>query len=189
MSDTPHPTPTFATERLILEPLGLRHAPSYRRHFVDWEVIRHLSAAVPWPYPEDGVESFIQDLVLPGQGRSRWDWAICLKERPGEAIGSVGLWRPGIPEHRGFWLGQAYWGKGLMTEANVPVVDFAFDELGYDELILSNARGNTRSRRIKEKVGAEHIGTKPSDFVDEQFSESELWRLTPEQWRAWRARA
>jgi uncharacterized protein DUF899 len=44
------PVPSFETTRLILKPLSLEDVPSYQTHFVDYEVIRHLSAVVPWPY-------------------------------------------------------------------------------------------------------------------------------------------
>ena len=176
------PTPTLETERMRLEPLTVAHAESYTRHFVDYEVIQHLSSAVPWPYPEGGVRDYIESVVTPGQGERRWDWALTLREAPGEAIGSVGLWRPGCPEHRGFWLGRAFWGRGLMTEAVAPIVDWAFEEAGFDELILANAVGNTRSRRVKEKAGAEFIGVEPAAFVDPEVTEHELWRLTPQAW-------
>ena len=60
--------PGFKTKRLILKPLSLDDIPSYERHFVDYEVIRHLSAVVPWPYPRNGVREFFQNVLLPPQG-------------------------------------------------------------------------------------------------------------------------
>ena len=179
------PTPRLRTDRLELVPLGLEHAASYARHFVDYEVIQHLSAAVPWPYPEGGVRDYIEAVVLPRQGSSRWDWALTLRDAPGEAIGSVGLFRDGVPEHRGFWLSRSRWGEGLMTEAVRPIMDWAFSAGGFEEMVLSNAAGNTRSRRVKEKTGAELVGVKPSRFVRPDYTESELWRVTAESWRAW----
>ncbi len=177
-------TPTLETERLRLEPLTAEHAESYTRHFVDYEVIQHLSSAVPWPYPEGGVRGFIEAVVMPGQGESRWDWALTLREAPGEAIGCIGLWRSGAPENRGFWLGRAFWGRGLMTEAVRPVMDWAFEEAEFEELILSNAVGNTRSRRIKEKTGATFMGVEPASFVRPDYTEHELWKITREAWSA-----
>jgi len=48
--------PTFTTSRLILKPVTSQDIPSYKKHFVDYEVIQFLSSNVPWPYPEYGVE-------------------------------------------------------------------------------------------------------------------------------------
>ena len=109
--------PSFNTKRLILKPLSLDDIPSYETHFIDYEVIRHLSAVVPWPYPRNGVSEFFQNVLLPPQGISRWSWGLFLNERPTEVIGCLELWRPGTPENRGFWLARKYWGRGLMTEA------------------------------------------------------------------------
>lgn len=45
-----------------------------------------------------------------------------------------------------------------MTEAVISVTDLAFDTLGFDKLILSNALGSHRSARVEEKCGARKIG-------------------------------
>ncbi|OJY00404.1 MAG: hypothetical protein BGP04_22800 [Rhizobiales bacterium 62-17] len=66
-------------------------------------------------------------------------------------------------------------------------MDYAFDELGFDELIFSSAAGNERSRRVKEKTGATFIKREPSGFVDPAYMERELFKLTKSEWRAFRA--
>ena len=163
---------------------SLSDVPAYQKHFADYEVIRHLAATVPWPYPEDGVEQWLRNVVLPAQGNDRWTWGLFQKHTPDECIGSIGLWREGKPEHRGFWLGRAYWGHGLMTEAATAVTTHAFAALGFDKLIFSNAVGNQRSRRIKEKCGARLLGTAPARFVDPTVVEHELWETTKADWFA-----
>lgn len=42
------------------------------------------------------------------------------------------------------------WGKGLMSEAVAPATDDAFDRLGFDQIVFSNALGNRRLRRMRE---------------------------------------
>src|ERR1700748_374006 len=153
--------PIFETARLILKGVTTADAPSYTKYFVDYEVIRHLSAAVPWPYPENGVSDFIRDQIMPKQGIDKWVWGIFLKDNQAELIGTVHLYREGTPENRGFWLGHPFWGKGYMTEAVEPVMNYAFDNLGFEKLIFSNAVGNNRSRRVKEKTGARWLYAAP----------------------------
>jgi len=179
-------TPQFQTDRLLLRSVQLTDAPAYTRHFVDYEVIRNLSAKVPWPYPDDGVVDFINSVILPTQGISRWDWGLFLKDAPNELIGGIALWRTPSPENRGFWLGRQHWGQGLMTEAVVPVMDFAFADLGFESLYFSNALGNQRSRRIKEKTGARLLRTEPAEFVDPKFTQHEIWQLDKPDWLTFR---
>ncbi|QDK37851.1 GNAT family N-acetyltransferase [Bdellovibrio sp. NC01] len=175
--------PTFETERLILREIQESDIPAYHKNFVDYEVIRNLSAVVPWPYPDDGVKTFLKSLA-PQLGKDRWTWGIFLKDAPDEIIGTVDLWRQGRPEHRGFWLARKHWGKGLMTEAVAPVMDYAFDELGFEVLVFANALGNVGSRRVKEKTGARLLGVKPAKFVDPNFTEHEVWELRKEEWKS-----
>jgi ribosomal-protein-alanine N-acetyltransferase len=174
--------PTFETERLLLRAVALADAPAYQKHFVDYEVISQLASAVPWPYPENGAYEYLETIVLPNQGKDRWLWGLFLKTSPNELIGAVDLWREGRPENRGFWLGRKFWGQGLMTEAVKPVMDYAFDHLGFEKLIFSNALGNTKSRRVKEKTGAVLIGTRRAAFVNPNYTEAETWELTKSAW-------
>lgn len=181
--------PTFITNRLILKPVKQEDESAYKRHFVDYEVIRYLSAAVPWPYPENGIRDFIQNYILPNQGKNQWIWGIFLKENPEELIGVIDLWRNGRPENRGFWLAKKHWGKGIMTEAVSPTTDYAFNELNFEKIIFANALGNVASRRVKEKSGAKLIGISDAKFVDPQFTKHEIWELTKTEWQALKNRS
>ncbi len=174
--------PILETPRLILREVTPEDIPSYKKHFVDYEVIRQLSDQVPWPYPEDGIEYFLNNVINPAQGKDRWMWGIFLKSNTSELIGAVDLWRQSRPENRGFWLGRKFWGQGFMTEACEAVNKCAFEQLGFEKIGFANAVGNTKSRRIKEKTGAKFLGVAPAKFVDPQYTEHELWELTKEDW-------
>jgi RimJ/RimL family protein N-acetyltransferase len=180
--------PNCETKRLLLTGIKLDDAPAYQKYFVDYEVIRHLSSLVPWPYPENGVVDFFKTVLLPPQGVSRWSWAVRQKSDPSEIIGCVDLWREGRPENRGFWLGKKFWGQGFMTESVVPVMDYAFRSLGFESLTFANAVGNERSRRIKEKTGAQFIEVRPASFVDPKYTEHEIWKLSKKDWLRFRER-
>ena len=174
--------PQFETDRLILKAVTLDDAPAYEKHFIDYEVIRYLSSTVPWPYPQKGIIDFINNYIIPNQGKDHWIWGIFLKMNSSELIGVVDLWRDGQPENRGFWLGRKFWGQGIMTEAVEPVTTYAFVELGFEALVLANALGNVRSRRVKEKAGARFLRVEPAKYVDPQFTEQEIWVLEKSAW-------
>ncbi len=176
--------PDLKTTRLKLKAVTEQDIPAYTKNFVDYEVIRHLSSVVPWPYPDNGVREFFLTTIVPNQGKNRWVWGIFRDKNPDELIGVVDLWRPGTPDNRGFWLGRKYWGNGYMTEAVRAVTDFAFDVLEFKSLVFSNARGNDRSARIKEKTGARLVRVEPAAFVDPLYTEQEIWELSRDQWIA-----
>lgn len=174
--------PKFETTRLILKEITLENIPAYKKHFVDYDVIKFLSSAVPWPYPENGIEDFVTNVIIPNQGKNRWVWGIFLKSNPEELIGCIDLWRDGKPENRGFWLGKKFWNKGIITEAVVPIIDYAFKELKFKKLIFSNAVGNIASRKIKEKTGCKLVEIQKGSFVSSEFTRQEIWELTHDEW-------
>lgn len=69
-----------------------------------------------------------------------------------------------------------------MTEAVSPIMDFAFNDLGFEKLIFSNVLGNIKSRRVKEKTGATLIGIRDANFVDPKLIQAETWELKKEDW-------
>ena len=177
-------TPTLQTERLILRPLALSDAPAIQRHFNNWNIIRHLAQVVPWPYPEDGAQTFIaRELERVAAGQVIYNWMLVLRGGDGEAIGNIRL-RPWVDDpkgNRGFWLAERYWNQGLMTEAVSAVNDFVFRDLGVDVLHVCNAVTNDASRRVKQKTGAEFVGFIEIAHHNGQTS-AEKWRVTRKSW-------
>jgi RimJ/RimL family protein N-acetyltransferase len=175
--------PELETERLYLRGIEPKHIPAYQQAFAHYEVIRFLNDQVPWPYPENGVDEYMREHVFPHQGKTRWLWCIFPKEQPGTLIGAIELLRDGNPANRGFWLTPAHQGRGYMTEAAIVTTDFAFDQLGFEKLVLENAANNIQSARIKEKSGARLVRREPQRYVDPNLTIAEIWELTKEDWQ------
>lgn len=176
--------PTLRAARLTLRPLRLADAPAIQRHFNHWEIIRNLSAHVPWPYPEDGAETFIRDVCLPGMANgSLMCWGL-VPNGTEEAVGML-EYRVGThhTDNRGFWIATEYQGKGYMTEAVTAFQDYVFLELGVERIYVCNAVSNTASRRVKEKTGAVLLDRIELAHHSGE-SACERWELTQAAWRA-----
>lgn len=178
------PTPVLETARLILRPLEARDVPAIQRIFPQWEVVRHLHATVPWPYPEDGAATNMVQCLEDRAKGEKFYWAITLKGSD-ELRGLISLWAfdPARRDSRGFWLDPLLHGQGLMTEAANAVTGYAFETLGYPCLYLTNSTANRASGRIKEKQGAVRAYVEPHDFVSGP-GERQVWLLTRESWLA-----
>ncbi len=184
MNEPAMDTPTIETRRLILRPLALSDTPAIQRHFNNWNIIKNLASVVPWPYPDDGAETFIkQQLEKIAAGEESYQWVLVLKSGDGEAIGNIRFVpRPDEPKgNRGFWLAEPYWNKGLMTEAIASVNDFVFGTLGIESFYVCNVVTNAASRRVKQKTGAEFVGYIELAHHNGQ-SKSERWKVTRESW-------
>jgi len=173
---------TLKTKRLILRPPVIQDAASIQKYVNDWEVVKYLSNQIPWPYPENGAVDFLENVVFPSQGKDNWFWAICFKDRPEHLIGLLELWLECSPCNRGFWLGREFWGQGIMPEAAEAVNSHAFNELGFERLVFSNAVENKNSRRVKEKTGATFLNHSTNIFVGGEKKATEIWELRKENW-------
>jgi len=178
--------PTLETERLILRPLELADAAATQRLFPHWEIVRHMSAVVPWPYPPDGALTFYRDVALPAAAAGHaWHWTLRLRGAPDEMIGLINLKRGG-DNNRGFWIGLPWQRRGLTTEACIAVTDYWFDTLGEAVLRVPKAIDNIASRRISERSGMRVIATEIHDLVSGP-QPCEVWEITREEWRRYRS--
>jgi RimJ/RimL family protein N-acetyltransferase len=82
----------------------------------------------------------------------------------GDFAGTIGLQImrdvvPNLPQPAveiGWRLTQSAQGKGLATEGAQAIVDFAFNQLGLNEVVAITALPNQPSRRVMEKLGMTH---------------------------------
>ena len=173
-------TPTIRTERLTLRALRSSDAEGIQKYFPHWNIIKHLSLQVPWPYPADGAKQFVERAT---KAEDKVIWAITLRENEGECIGVVDyMVHDAGGGNRGFWLAEHLHGRGLMTEAVEAMQDYIFFDLLVEKIRVANSPMNPASRRIKEKTGGVYIGT--AEFPHHNgCNETELWEITQANWR------
>jgi len=150
----------LTTAKLRLRPIRHSDAPRVQALCGNWNVARMLSR-VPYPNPLDVVEAWIRAQAEARESGLSYTFAI--EHQDGEhqdgehrdgLIGVVGVSRRDDGGYEiGYWLGESWWGQGLMTEAVGRVVDFARVELGLDRLRSDYFADNPASGRIQEKCG------------------------------------
>ncbi|MDX7988120.1 GNAT family N-acetyltransferase [Xenorhabdus sp. 12] len=170
------------TKRLLLKKLAYDDAPHIQQKFPHWEIVKYLdSNAVPWPYPADGAEHFVNNVAYPAmQSGKAWIWSMRLKNNPDEFIGIIGLYdKPN--NNRGFWLSLEYQGQGFMREACEKVTDYWFNTLNMPVLRTPKACINQGSRKISLIQGARIIKVEEKEYVSGTY-DSETWEITKEEW-------
>jgi RimJ/RimL family protein N-acetyltransferase len=179
--------PQLETERLILRPLELTDAGQAQPLFAQWEIVKYLTAQVPWPFPPDGAYCFYRDVALPEMARGEaWHWSIRLKTAPDQLVGCIGLKR-GDNVNRGFWVGLPWQGQGIATEACEAVTAYWFDVLKMAVLRVSKAVENGPSRRMSVRTGMRLIELTESEYVSGRLP-TEVWEITAAEWRLQRDR-
>ncbi|CAI0807940.1 GNAT family N-acetyltransferase [Serratia grimesii] len=175
--------PVLVSARLVLRPLERADAGDIQHLFPRWEIVRHMTSKIPWPYPEGAALEFINHVALPAMAAGTgWFWSIRRQEDERHLIGVINL-SLGDGSNRGFWLAQEWQRQGLMTEASQIVTDYWFNVLGQAVLRVPKAKNNLASRRISKHSGMRVISTKENDYVGGRML-TEIWEITRAQWNA-----
>ena len=176
-------TPTLTTERPLLNPLEKTDAEQIQKRYPRWEIVRYMVASVPWPYPENGAEYYVNNVALPDIEKGiAWFWTIRRHDDPDQLIGLICLYDE-EDNNRGFWLAPEWQGQGLMREASIAATDYWFNTLNRPLLRAPKAAINDRSQRISVSSGMRLVKTEKKAYVCGEL-DSELWEITREEWNA-----
>ena len=169
------PVMRLETERLVLRPWEKGDEEALVRHADNRRVWINLRDLFPHPYTLDDAREFIARNVL--RPPPPMNLAI---EHAGEPIGSVGL-HPLADVSRftaeiGYWIGEAFWGRGLATEALQRFTGYAFEQFPFERLEGWIFATNPSSGRVLEKAGYEREATLcRSAFKDGQFLDCHVY--------------
>ncbi|MFL6278534.1 MAG: GNAT family N-acetyltransferase [Vicinamibacterales bacterium] len=107
-----------------------------------------------------------------------------IEKESGRWIGRLGPWQPeGWPGTEIGWaIVRNRWGRGYAGEGAAAATNWAFDTLGWSEVIHSIAPENFGSQRVAEKLGSRLLGPGklPPPFDNDTVN---LWGQTREEWR------
>lgn len=126
-------------------------AASLVTHADNINVAKYLRDRFPNPYTKKDAKGFLRHAAASA------DPSNLAIEVDGVAVGAIGYVRGGDVERYsaeiGYWLGEAYWGRGIVTEALALVTNYAFSELNLLRLFALPFADNAGSIRVLEKVG------------------------------------
>jgi [ribosomal protein S5]-alanine N-acetyltransferase len=135
----------------FLRPWRVGDEESLVRHANNRKVWRNLRDAFPHPYTLADAQAY-----LAGQHGDDPVSSFAI-EVEGEAAGGIGLHLQSDVEWRsaeiGYWLGEAHWGKGIMTEAVRAVTAYGFAQLDLVRIYANVFEWNPASMRVLEKAG------------------------------------
>lgn len=160
----------FETEHLILRPWEEGDAESLY-HFASNPKIGPIAG---WP-PHESVENSLE--IIRTVFAKRETYAITIDD---VAVGCVGLlihpdgnhyWGDGSAE-LGYWIGERYWGRGLVVEASRPILKHAFNDLDISQIYATYRIENAQSKRVLEKLGFEfYTELENVNYLGERFKE------------------
>jgi [ribosomal protein S5]-alanine N-acetyltransferase len=160
-----------------------RDAASIVRYANNLNVSRYLRDRFPHPYTPAHARAFLAGAA--GDDGDETRFAI---DVGGEAVGGIGI-IPGTDIERfsaeiGYWLGEPFWGRGIVSEALVLVTERTFDHLNMLRLFALAFATNAASSRVLEKAGYEREGRLRSAAVKYgQIHDQIVYARINPQWR------
>jgi ribosomal-protein-alanine N-acetyltransferase len=142
--------------RLVLETSLVRDwtiddLPALVRHANNARIAADLRDRFPHPYSEAVGRGWLEYLATVQPSTV---WAIAVND---EAVGSIGLQLQEdverVSAELGYWLGEAFWGRGITTDAVRAVTAQAFDRFSLTRVYALPFAENAGSIRVLEKAG------------------------------------
>lgn len=174
------------TERLILRPLRKDDSEGFIALIDNWNVAKTV-ARIPHPYTRADFKIFLQRQAAKPPGTQEPGFAIELKDGPAHAVGMIGIHKEPDDDastaRLGYWIGEPFWGQGLVTEGARVILAHAFETLGFDTIFAGHATLNPASGRILEKCGFTVIGEGTAwSIANGADLPSKFLRLLREEW-------
>ncbi|MEW5834200.1 MAG: GNAT family N-acetyltransferase [Pseudomonadota bacterium] len=182
---TPFPAFVSPPGRVVLRPLVDADAADLLSIFGDAEVVRYWSGT-PWSGLEEARRMLAADREALDAGNAlRLGLALRSDDR---VIGTVSLFNRSESNRRaeiGYALARSAWGRGLMHEALVQWLDWAFGPLGLHRLEADVDPANTASRRSLERLGFRQEGLlRERWIVAGQVADTAFYGLLAREWQA-----
>ena len=173
--------PTIQRHNYALRPWHLDDAASLVKHANNPNIARNLRDGFPYPYTLPEAKKWL-DMV----GSNR-DSIILAIEVNGEAAGGIGL--HGLKDvyrynaEVGYWLSEAFWGMGIITDAVGVMVEHAFTQTRWLRLFATIYEHNHPSMRVLEKNGFKKEAIhKKTVMKEEKLLDEHLFALLREHW-------
>ncbi len=168
------------TPNFELREWQLSDSASLAEHANNLRIWENLRDALAHPYSEADGKAFIE-MVL-AKPKPTTIFAIVVE---GKAVGSIGFFPrtdvERITAELGYWLGEAFWKRGIMTEAVKQTVAYAFATFPELRKIYATPFGfNIASHKVLEKAGfkreavLKQAAIKCGKVVDEYYYS--LWK-------------
>jgi ribosomal-protein-alanine N-acetyltransferase len=128
-----------------------RDIESLQRYADNRKIWLNLRDIFPHPYSLEDARSWIE---LAAIEKPECSFAIAARQ---EAIGGIGLtFGKDVHSHTaelGYWLGEPFWGKGIMSGAVSSFVSYVFHTYPISRIFAEPFATNLASRQVLEKAG------------------------------------
>jgi ribosomal-protein-alanine N-acetyltransferase len=167
------------TTTLVCFPLSVGQLRPWRegdeeslvRHASNRQIWNNVRDFFPYPYTPRDAHSWVRS------NKSYQQPNNLAVEVDGKAVGNIGFTvKDDIYRYNaeiGYWVGEEYWGRGIMTEAIPIMTDYIFKNFQVNRIFACVLEGNTASMRVLTNAGYQQeaihrkAAVKNNQYLDE----------------------
>ena len=153
------------TERLHLNRPTENDLEDFLLHINSSEDFSKNLFNISFPFSEEQAKIWFKSCDLGYETEEAIRFAI-REKGIGKLIGIIGI-HINKEHHKaeiGYWLGKDFWGKGILTETLMAVIQFGFTELKLNKIFATHFLYNPASGKVMQKAGMKYEGLQKQEY-------------------------
>ena len=177
-------TMVLQTNRLVLRPFQLADAEDMLKYWISYPMAqaRYMSDLCT---TKEGAEQLLNNWIAAYADPTFYKWAV-IERQSNRCIGQIALW--GFDEPHSacdvyYCVGEAFQGKGYMTEAFRPVLGYAFTALHVELFRVCTRSSNVASQKVIRNCNFRHVKTDENALYENGVQvDRYFYELTKDEW-------
>jgi RimJ/RimL family protein N-acetyltransferase len=170
----------FINDKFLIREFDFKDADSLVKYANNYKIFRWVKDNFPYPYSIKDAENWITVSRNTTEG---FNYAIATET---ELIGGIGVkFKEDVYRFSwelGYWLGEPFWGKGIMTEAVKEFTRYLFKHYNIRSITANVFEGNKASMKILTKAGFKLDGViRKAVFKEKLFWDLYVYSLLREE--------
>ena len=136
------------------------------------QIAANMTDGFPSPFTEEAGLQFIERTQKEDPSNIQ---AICAD---GLVVGSIGIYKLNdifrLNAELGYWLGEPYWGKGIMVDAVKLIIEYGFKNWQLERIFARPLGKNLASKKVLEKAGLKFEYRIEKNLIKNGILEDEL---------------
>lgn len=146
----------------------------------------HLKKWLPWLDNNRYLQNTIDFITFSRkQFTESVSLTMAIKYR-GKIAGVIGFHKVDWQNHStgiGYWLGESYQGKGIVTKSCRTLMDYGFGSLGFNRIEIRCAPGNSKSRAVPERLGLVEEGMlREAEWLYDHYVDHVVYSMLKKDW-------
>nr|WP_319401586.1 GNAT family protein [uncultured Carboxylicivirga sp.] len=168
-------------KKLILRPWKAEDLKNLVTYANNWNIAKFLTNQFPHPYTIEDGKAFVE---FANRDQPVHIFAIVFND---EAIGGVGIHPQGDIHIKnaelGYWIGEPFWGQGIVSKAVNQIINFAFTTYDIDRIYASVFGSNLGSQKVLQKNNFKlEARFENTVFKKDRYEDEIFYGLRREDW-------